>query len=371
MIDLYLVWGEFFVLIFTMLGLAVHEAGHALAGYWVGLPPRLVQIGSGPTLLRRRIFGATVVVSLFPSSGYAIALASPSMTPQSRAVVTAGGSAANLLLLGLALSAYAIWPDADIVFIPLILTQIGFCVSSVVPFKFFAGGRWRRSDGLQFVNFMRGKLVSFDAGYRAAIAPVFPKDIPLDPPSSDAPELLFNLQRPDRLNSQFARRDAVEGVARLLDAGRLTPPERSLALYFLLGIELSYADTGISDQRMSFWSLEAMRVVPESAMIPAAVLLTRAGVLARLGDGAQAEEILRVLQTKLRLSESIVRCNVYMAQAVALQGRRNEVETWLAQARAAASGPSRKALLRMIRRAEARAPLAAVKPLVPEMGSAT
>ncbi len=92
----------------------------------------------------------------------------------------------------------------------------------------------------------------------------------------------------------------------LVEAKRLAAPEQTMALHFLLTNELDFADTGSTSGWICYWSDSAFLVQPENVTSPPAVLLTRAGALARLGDGTGAEELLRLLLPRLRQAGSLV-----------------------------------------------------------------
>ncbi len=362
-IDGSLLWGELGVLVSAVAGVCLHEAGHALAGQWVGLAARLIQIGTGPTLARWRIGRLVIVLHAWPLTGSVASLLRPGAGPRAYAIRIAGGPAANALLFGLAAAALAMRPDWDDALFPVLVIQGPLALLNLLPFRLRRKGQLRYSDGMQLLRCARGEFDhAFETSYQAAIAPVYPPGLPLPPPSPDAPELLFHVLRPDRWWDTWARNDAQEEVAMLVGTKRLTPPEQAVALHFLLTNELDFADTGTTDGWIRTWSGSAFLVLPEDVTSPPAVLLTRAGALARLGDGAGAEELLRLLLPRLRQASSLVSGHVYMAQAAALQGRAAEAAASLVQARAAAKGPARKALLLQIRRAERRTPLAPVDP---------
>ncbi len=361
--DASFVWGELGVVLSTIAGVYLHEAGHMLAGRWAGLHPRLVQLGSGPALARWQFGRLLVVVRAWPFSGFAGMLPQPGSRPRAHAIMLVGGPATNAVLFGLAAAGAAVWPAAQDALIPVLITQGLLVVFTLVPFDIRLKGQLHRSDGMRLLRCWRGTAdATFEVFYQAVIAPIYPPGLTLPPASPDAPELLFQWLRPDRWLDQWARTNAQEIVAGLLERRRLTVPEQALALHFLLTNELSFGDTGSSDDWMRYWSYESIRIAPDTEPTPLAVLLTHAGTLSRLGEAGEAEALLNVLTGKLRQPGSIVSSHVYMAQAVALQGRRAEAAEWLARARAAAAGPGRKALLLRIGRAERLSPFAAMDP---------
>jgi hypothetical protein len=61
-----------FLLIFVLLGVPysiVHELGHAISGWWYGVPPRRVRIGSRCLFRIGRAWGISVWFSFFPFGG--------------------------------------------------------------------------------------------------------------------------------------------------------------------------------------------------------------------------------------------------------------------------------------------------------------
>lgn len=91
-----------FVILFKMLLLAVHEAGHALVAGLLGWRVGYVEIGMGRPVAGFRIGRTTVVIRMFPIEGFVLPL--PSNLRHVRwknALIYFAGPGSELLLLGI------------------------------------------------------------------------------------------------------------------------------------------------------------------------------------------------------------------------------------------------------------------------------
>jgi hypothetical protein len=118
---------------------------------------------------------------------------------------------------------------------------------------------------------------------------VLPAGATVPPPSADAPEIIYYVNRPDRLTDPWARRDASAGLQNVLARGLLSEPERVVVLQNLALIERSKKDEA-SLALMDAWSQQAVALAPRPY-----TLVTRGGVLLSLGKPAEALALLKPL----------------------------------------------------------------------------
>ena len=350
--------GEGTFLLAFALGVAAHEAGHAIGAKLAGLQPRQVAIGQGPAIFRTQVAGALLVLRLLPLSGYVLILPQPAMSRRAYAVMVASGPAANALLLACVALAAALRPDLDDALLPAGLAQAMILLVTLAPYRWGRGGQRRSSDGMQLWTYaVRRPPDPFAASYAAMQAAVLPAGAERPPPSPAAPELIYQMTRRDRLRDAWAARDASAAMLGLLRTGALRLAERIMALDFLAGNEVLFGGTGATLADLDAWSEEAVALSPCPGPH-----MTRASVLTRLGRPAEAEAMLRPLLDSARGPGEAALCRLHLAEAAAALSQREQAGNWLAQARAAAAGPHRRLLLDLIGRAERRRPLAPVDP---------
>ncbi len=119
------------------IGLVVHEFGHAVAGWLVGIRIKRVTIGQGPAVLRGRLGGAEIAVNTFVVLGGSVE--SYPIDPYSRwrdLVFTAGGVLANMALVLALLAAEwcEVLPDWAASGVgPVMFAQGYFILLSMIP----------------------------------------------------------------------------------------------------------------------------------------------------------------------------------------------------------------------------------------------
>ncbi|SEI14739.1 site-2 protease family protein [Paraburkholderia hospita] len=117
-----------FLLIFVLLGVPysiVHELGHAISGWWYGVPLRRIQIGSRGAFRIGHVRGAAVWVSFLPFGGRVDFWAHPVERNRRIAIYGAGVCAALLvaILAGLMIPAKYQWLRIDTV-----LSVVVYCL---------------------------------------------------------------------------------------------------------------------------------------------------------------------------------------------------------------------------------------------------
>lgn len=288
-------WGMVVLLLGTavalVLGVTVHEAGHALAGRAAGYRIRLVRIGQGPVLLRLPVGLGLLVWRLLPVSG-AVATYRPFAIERHRYVLLlAGGALANvaaagglLLLVPLGLMAWPLDPAADPVLVPVLLAQ-GLGVLNLVPIA----RRGTASDGRRIWQALRrpARIVDplMQRLHETDVVGRYP-GLPLAPPSRlgavvlhavvvGTPEASFKELDATATHAPLAR-DRLR--ARLLDAPDLGAAERAT----LLDARITDALLGLTPDdpaRLDAPSDALLALVPDAPSARA----TRGAVLVRLG----------------------------------------------------------------------------------------
>ncbi len=336
-----------------ILSIALHEAGHAVAAWWLQLDLRSVTLGRGPALVRLRRGGVLFTVRIMPISGFVGIAVRPGMSNRRYAAMVAAGPAVNALLLGLVAAFHRMHPDWELALLPAAVSQCLLLALALVPMRSRSTGR--ASDGMQlWLHLVRTPPPDlFGRQYAGLAATLFPQGTPLPAPSHDAPDLFYSMLRLDRLYDAWAARDAAAAVRRVVDRGALTPLEQALAFDFLAGNGPVFGVMA-TPAEMEHWSAEAGRLAPGVD-----TTITRAGVLANTGRGAEAEAMLRPLLTGETAPLRLFLCRLHLAQAAAAQGHAGAARDWLAMARAGLpAGALRRFAARLLDRAEARPPLA-------------
>jgi hypothetical protein len=109
-----------FLVILLLIGVPysiVHELGHAISGWWYGVPPRRIRIGSYCAFRIGRVWGISVWYSLFPFGGRTDFRAHPLERGRRISIYAAGVGAALLMtiLAVLMIPATYQWLRIDIV----------------------------------------------------------------------------------------------------------------------------------------------------------------------------------------------------------------------------------------------------------------
>lgn len=320
----------------------VHELGHAVAAWLVGLRIERVIVGEGPRLVEGTIRGVTIELRLLPLGG--VTVPRPGMLGafiRSRYwLVVAGGPAANVLVHVLC-AAIVNDPGAGV---PLrqVMFEVAFMNSwllllNLIPFRTSGG---QPSDGLQLVTIPfvgptvvhQTRLVRYAQHATEALAredldgaqrwceaglEALPRDVVL--------RQLLGFVQHRRRDYERARQVWKEALA---DA-------RAPAAQYLLQSCIAWVDVLVGgEDRLA----EADRLSRELSLVSdAAQRHTRGAVLLRLG---RLDEALPLLKARLYLGgpkhpRDIAACHALLAVATALAGERDAAARHLETARAA------------------------------------
>ncbi len=212
-------------------GIVLHEAGHAGAAWLLGLEPRLVIVGHGKIVLRYRIGRLWFVMRAVPLYGIAARLPDPEGRAAAQALVVAAGPLASLALLAVIVVVLRVrYADASIEEIEALIgvgsAAFGQFSASLFPMTARFAGRRRPSDELKLWRIARhGETDGFRARYTKLVHPGLAADDELPAPSRRAPEMLYQLGRPD-LQDEWARADAAAVLTGLLGGDELNAHER-------------------------------------------------------------------------------------------------------------------------------------------------
>lgn len=131
-----------------LVGVFMHEVGHAFFGALAGLPPQEVSIGSGPTLYRRWHRSTLVEIRAWPLVGRVAPFVGEGAWLRSRLVVgTLGGPLTNALL---ALAAW--WAELDAVAAP----NLVLAAANLLPLRLKTTGATSVSDGARVLEVVTG-----------------------------------------------------------------------------------------------------------------------------------------------------------------------------------------------------------------------
>lgn len=154
------------VLVMTLPMIVVHELGHFIAGWMMGLKMIEFNLGSGPILWQRTVRGLRLVLRQKPVCGHVTYLEDKQTPRFKRMVCIAGGPGANLLLAVLIMIAWdvrlaAFFSRPSLAAI-CIVANIWLALLTLYPFLTL-GGVAVGSDGWQLWRMIQGKPVKLEA----------------------------------------------------------------------------------------------------------------------------------------------------------------------------------------------------------------
>lgn len=208
----------------------LHELGHFAAGAALRCGPRLLCIGLGPALLRRRVGAVWVVLRPVPLGGYVLLPPRSQRRRLASLLVTAAGPAANLFALVLLGGARGALPG-EVWFVASLAQSLVLC-GSLLPSVHRIGAMRMPSDGSKMLTLLvRPRSYGCEALYAGVAARMLPQG---DAPAMTAafPEIVLQMGRPDR-REPWGRRQAIEGLGAVATSAAANPMERALA-HFLL-----------------------------------------------------------------------------------------------------------------------------------------
>lgn len=331
-----------------LIGVWVHEAGHALAAWSVGLQPRIITLGRGDVFRRLRLFGAWLVIRRVPWAGSVLALPTFADQRSARAVFICGGVLGNFVLLLALAGASLEWPVASPALGVAAFWQAFIILITLLPIH--SGSQ--PSDGLLLLS-LRGPQPDPRSILHDMARQVIPSHA--EPPApmlrQDVAEALHQLFRPDRSSDPWDAQNAATALQALLRRDALPIPERILILAVLLETEMTALSTGAAPAELVAWSDELAALLG-----PERVELLRGMALVMNGQLDDGEALLREAYVKPQtVADAAVNCAL-LAQAAAARGDEAGARHWMNLAR---SLPREGEIETLLPRLEAR--LSAVK----------
>jgi membrane-associated protease RseP (regulator of RpoE activity) len=144
-----------------VIAIAIHEAGHALAGTVVAIPIRLLSVGVGPLLLQGRIGDMRWELRLLPFAGFVLSKPVAAIRKNHQALFILGGIMANMAFVCLValldvVGAVSKLPKfAHDGLGSLVVAQLYAIVVNLLPFRTSSGGTQLTSDGLQLLRLLQ------------------------------------------------------------------------------------------------------------------------------------------------------------------------------------------------------------------------
>jgi hypothetical protein len=252
-----------------VVGTLAHEAGHLLCAMIGSIPVRLVVIGSGPVLFRRRISELWLEFRRLPVGGFVLRADFGNIQKFWLAFSIAGGVLGNVAVIGAVawLDVAGVAPKIlQKIGGPLVLTQIFLIVISLFPYQTSIDGVPAVSDGLQLLRVLFGS--------------------PTRPPT------ISHAWRDcvERWTKEDVRRHVWEALRRELAQGDLLPEEEKVVLDLLVTDGLIFADP-ILRPELDEWSSRALQLEPEARTL----IGSRGAVLVEIGRYQEGKALLEVV----------------------------------------------------------------------------
>jgi hypothetical protein len=283
-----------------VVGLAVHEGGHALCALIVREPLRRVSIGEGPLLLRKRFDEMTFEWRLLPFAG--IVQCYPDLSHRNRAsqvLFILGGVLANAIVASIALgleTSGLMPPTAQPALTAMAIAQVWFIALNLFPRRISIDGIRIRSDGLELLHLLsqRNNDWAQRREFYAAQLRRYSSDGEMqvieEPRSA---RIFYQLSRANVWAEEATRRDVQDALIREVDRGGLRPPEELLLLDLLLTYGLVSDDLKLRS-KLDEWSLRALSLAPSLPTL----LGTRGAILVALGRYQEGKILLSSLPIK-------------------------------------------------------------------------
>ena len=275
-----------------VIGVAFHEGGHALCAMLVGIPIRVVSIGTGPLLLHGQIGATKLEWRLSPFGGYAQHYPPLADRRFATAFFFIGGVLGNVLVIAIAKSlSFAASASSPLSTLPgslsnIIIPQVIMIAVSLYPFRLAKTDNDARlllqlfrgvSSGSAEVLAAYKRLLDC---YRSGSDTVFHAT----PASSRIAHQLFFADKWAETEARCEWRDA---LMRELARGNLPPEEEVLVLDALLTYGLVCGDSTLRPY-LDEWSVRALNLAPGTATL----LGTRGAVLVELGQHEAGKSLL-------------------------------------------------------------------------------
>jgi hypothetical protein len=264
------------------IGAAFHELGHVLCAAIVSIPIRLIVVGVGPLLFRRRFGETWFELRVLPLRGFVLAYPHMNVRRSRRALFFIGGVLGNAALICLVagLDAAGVAPKpADETLGPFVLAQLFLIFLNLLPFRSRSGSRKIVSDGLALLQLLwrpRDDAEQQVVAYPASLGKTAHLQI----------TMMISTQTAD----DDGRRELRETLLRALERDNLVPEERMFVLLTLVFDGLISNDPTVRDH-LDEWSQHALALGPELPMLRG----FRGSVLVALGRYAAGKAMLEPL----------------------------------------------------------------------------
>lgn len=336
------------------LGVVVHELGHWLCGVLVGIPIRLVRIGSGPDLAVFRVGETIVELRAILLSGLVSPYPVLEWKASAELLFVLGGVFANVALFAivLALPRTPATPDwaIDAVW-GIAWAQIGMVLSNLTPRTLHHG---LQSDGALILALVsKGRPAFRNAAdglrYRAGLKAYARAREDIRRFSKASARIVYNLGRyRSETASEDDRLDACEALLRHLGRGGLRRTEEVMILDALVTKQV-VDGAGPLHARLNALSLRAMDLAPDLATVRG----TRGAALVEIGRFGEGRAMLAPLLEGPPSFDTIL-ATLFCARAADGLGEREEVVRLLAAARAMMCFAASPEAARLLARVEAR-----------------
>ena len=309
-----------------------HELGHFVCAKLVGMSPRLMRIGSGSSIFRKRFFGAQLELCIMPFGGLTYAYHPDTgwskFEDLKLKLITCyiGGCLANsvLLVCSITMLVYTEFPF----FIYFICIEIMMIIISIVPNDGSPYGMKFPSDGKCILLILTNNYQRFFSAYHQ-------KDIVKI--TGDRAELQIFFKNDIRTielfvkaETELAHRHFDKAIAlfnQLLIAENASDVEKAYTLDLLASIVIIYGQKQYLD-RADRWSQEALKLAGHSKTLQG----TRGAVLIEMGQYEEGKQMLLPLTKPGNDPIDIILGSYYLTKADHRLGNNEQARTWLRQA---------------------------------------
>lgn len=318
-------------LIGTVLGLVVHEAGHAFAALATGMRVKKVVIGWGKSFFKRKCLGIRLDLKPNPSGGYTEIADGIHLRKAPYLFVLLAGSLCNVLLLCCAVAAwyYGTLPArADYIILGFVCAQIFQIAFALLPDAASVGDSGSSTDGTKIAYVLKqrsGSLTPVAECHLRSLEPYRGKDstVTLSSASARLIEIHHELhhghgEMPDEI---------IQAVLAELGKGEMSLEEELMVLDTLVSRAVVGGDVNLRDG-MDEWSSRAMA---RGAHITT-IKFSRAAVLIELGRFAEGKALIEGSAHTDSHPYDAVLNSIFLAKAEAGLGNRERAEELLAQA---------------------------------------
>jgi len=327
-----------FFLLSLWFALAVHEAGHLVAAFLVGIPVRLFVVGRGPLLLRFRWRTVLFEFRLFPTAGAVMSYPLLINRKFSSMIFVVSGVLFNIALLllftksGIEDNLFLLTPDADgAVFLGLLLP---FAV--LIPQKVKLYRRELSSDALHLIELLKSRDGANTPAGEFFMSQLKKFSSAADVTSLQSPSASKVLYLLYRLTTDTQKSDLEISEAELenlIASGMLPPLEEALVLGYLIGYATMTGDDALLGKAPK-WLERALWIAPDAVTLQQ----TRGTVLAATGRYQEAKEVLLPFTSDTCDQGDRLGAYLFLAHSENHLGNKDAAARWLLKARGMLEG---------------------------------